>query len=134
MWGERIINEYPNFSFVGEEWSNDPSMVAYWQRGSKRYDSYVSYVPCMMDFPLQQALINALLSKDSRNSGLIDIYKILASDYVYGNPYDLVVFAGNHDIKIFNISIDVEQNWTRTPMELLKNSDCPCRFLMILKS
>ncbi len=99
MWGERIINEYPNFSFVGEEWSNDPSMVAYWQRGSKRYDSYVSYVPCMMDFPLQQALINALLSKESWNSGLIDIYKILASDYVYGNPYDLVVFAGNHDIK-----------------------------------
>jgi len=99
MWSEKIIKEYPNFSFVGEEWSSDPVMVAYWQRASKRHDSYVSYAPIMMDFPLQQVLIDALLAEESWNSGVVNIYKVLASDYVYGNPYDLVVFAGNHDIK-----------------------------------
>ena len=98
-WSERITKEYPNFSFVGEEWSSDPVMVAYWQKASKRYDSYVSYASSMMDFPLQQALIDALLAEESWNSGVVNIYKILASDYVYGNPYDLVVFGGNHDMK-----------------------------------
>ena len=99
MWSERIITEYPSFSFVGEEWSSDPVMVAYWQRGSKRHDSFNSFAPNMMDFPLQQALVDALLSEESWNSGLVNIYKVLASDYVYGNPNGLVVFAGNHDIK-----------------------------------
>ena len=99
IWSERISTEYPDFSFVGEEWSSDPVMVAYWQRASKRHDSYTSFATNMMDFPLQQALVDALLQEESWNSGVVNIYKVLASDYVYGNPYDLVVFAGNHDIK-----------------------------------
>ncbi len=51
-----------------------------------------------MDFPLQEALVKGLLSKESWNSGIGDIYRVIANDYVYGNPYNLVVFAGNHDI------------------------------------
>ena len=98
-WSKRISNEYPKFSFVGEEWSSNPGMVAYWQKGSKTHDGYSTFVPNMMDFPLQQALVNALLSEESWNSGLVEIYNVIAGDYVYGNPYDLVVFADNHDIQ-----------------------------------
>jgi len=43
--------------------------------------------------------VNALLSEESWNSGLVEIYNVIAGDYVYGNPYDLVVFADNHDIQ-----------------------------------
>tara|TARA_B100000029_G_scaffold376498_1_gene371076 strand:+ start:433 stop:2280 length:1848 start_codon:yes stop_codon:yes gene_type:complete len=106
MWSERISTEYPAFSFVGEEWSTDPVMVAYWQRGSMRYDDYRSFIPNMMDFPLQQALVDALLAEESWNSGVVNIYSILAGDYLYGDPYDLVVFAGNHDIKRIYSQLD----------------------------
>jgi len=97
-WSKRITKEYPNFSFVGEEWSSNPAMIAYWQVGSHRYDNYKSYIPNMMDFPLHEALVNSLLNKETWETGIKDLYKVLANDYLYGNPYDLVVFAGNHDM------------------------------------
>ena len=97
-WSERIVIEYPNFNFVGEEWSTNPTMVSYWQRGSNRHDDYSSFIPSMMDFPLQAALVDGLLIKDNWNSGIGDIFRILANDFQYGAPYDLVVFADNHDM------------------------------------
>jgi glycosidase len=97
-WSKRITKEYPNFSFVGEEWSSNQSMIAYWQKDSPRHDNYESYAPNMMDFPLQEALVNSLLSKESWETGIKDLYKVLANDYLYGNPYNLVIFAGNHDM------------------------------------
>ena len=30
-WAGAIMNEYPNFSIVGEEWSTNPLLIAYWQ-------------------------------------------------------------------------------------------------------
>ncbi|SVA76061.1 uncharacterized protein METZ01_LOCUS128915, partial [marine metagenome] len=103
VWSERIATEYPNFNFVGEEWSSNITMVSYWQQGSNRYDDYRSFIPSMMDFPLQEALVNSLLSKETWETGIKDLYKVLANDYLYGNPYNLVVFAGNHDMtRIFS--------------------------------
>ena len=97
-WSKRITKEYPNFSFVGEEWSSNQSMIAYWQKDSPRHDNYESYAPNMMDFPLQEALVNSLLSKETWETGIKDLYKVLANDYLYGNPYNMVIFAGNHDM------------------------------------
>ena len=101
--GKRIINEYPNFTFVGEEWSLNPSIVSYWQKDSPRHDNYISYTPSMMDFPLNSVLAKSLLEKEAWNTGLINIYEVISNDFLYGNPYNLVVFAGNHDMeRIYN--------------------------------
>ena len=97
-WSMRISTEYPNFNFVGEEWSSNSTMVSYWQKDSKRHDDYVSFIPSMMDFPLQNAIVKGLLEKDTWDSGLVNIFRVLANDFQYGNPYNLVVFAGNHDM------------------------------------
>ena len=97
--GERLIDEYPNFNFVGEEWSLNPAIVSYWQKDSPRYDNYVSHTPSMMDFPLNSALATSLQEKENWNSGLIKIYETLSNDFLYGNPYSLVVFADNHDME-----------------------------------
>ena len=97
-WSMRLATEYPNFNFVGEEWSSNSTMVSYWQKDSKRHDDYVSFIPSMMDFPLQNALIKGLLEKDTWDSGIGNIFRVLANDFQYGNPYNLVVFAGNHDM------------------------------------
>ena len=101
--GKRIINEYPNFTFVGEEWSLNPSIVSYWQKDSPRHDNYISYTPSMMDFPLNSVLAKSLLEKEAWNTGLINIYEVISNDFLYGDPYNLVVFAGNHDMeRIYN--------------------------------
>ena len=98
-WSGRIISEYPNFNFVGEEWNMNSSMIAYWQAGSQNNDGYISSIPSMMDFPLQSALVRSLEGEESWNSGIGDVYRVIANDYVYGDPYNLVVFAGNHDMQ-----------------------------------
>lgn len=98
QWTTRVIKEYPNLNIVGEEWSVNPAITAYWQRGSHKHDDYVSALPSVMDFPLQTALVKALDSAESWNSGFISVYETLATDFLYAEPNNLVVFADNHDM------------------------------------
>lgn len=98
QWTTRVIEEYPNLNIVGEEWSVNPAITAYWQRGSYKHDNYVSALPSVMDFPLQTALVKALDSAESWNSGFISVYETLATDFLYAEPNNLVVFADNHDM------------------------------------
>jgi hypothetical protein len=39
-WAKVIMKEYPSFSIVGEEWSLNPLLVAYWQTGNNNRDGY----------------------------------------------------------------------------------------------
>jgi glycosidase len=91
------MQEYPRLNIVGEEWSPHPAVVAYWQRGKKNHDGYVSHTPSMMDFPLQSSLIAALTELDGAFTGLNRLYEGLAHDFVYPDPANLVLFEGNHD-------------------------------------
>lgn len=97
-YGRRLMQEYPNLGIVGEEWTVDPALVAYWQRGTKRHDDYQSYTPNMFDFPLQEAVVNGLVNEESWGTGLREIYQSLANDFLYGNPADLVIMPDNHDM------------------------------------
>ncbi len=96
-WSARVMQEYPRLNIVGEEWSPHPAVVAYWQRGKKNHDGYVSQAPSMMDFPLQANLLAALLEEDGPHTGLTKLYEGLAHDFVYPDPANLVLFDGNHD-------------------------------------
>jgi glycosidase len=51
-----------------------------------------------MDFPLQAAVVKALNSDESWNSGFITVYETLATDFLYGDPNNLVIFPDNHDM------------------------------------
>jgi glycosidase len=97
-WTQRVMQEYPNLNIVGEEWSVNPAITAYWQRGSHKHDDYVSALPSVMDFPLQTAVVKALDSEESWNSGFITIYETLATDFLYSEPNNLVIFPDNHDM------------------------------------
>ncbi|WP_420833140.1 glycoside hydrolase family 13 protein [Shewanella gaetbuli] len=96
-WSKAIMDEYPNFNIVGEEWTSNPITVSYWQAGKQNNDGYVSYTPSMMDFPLYETLISSLTEKEKMGSGLINLYEMLANDVVYADPTQLVLFEGNHD-------------------------------------
>ena len=119
IWSKRIATEYPRFNFVGEEWSSNPTMVSYWQKGSNRYDGYDSYIPSMMDFPLQEALVNGLLGSEDWNSGIVDIYRVISNDFQYGDPHNLVVFAGNHDMKRIYSQLNEQMDLYKMAMTII---------------
>ena len=119
IWSKRIATEYPRFNFVGEEWSSNPTMVSYWQKGSNRYDDYDSYIPSMMDFPLQKALVNGLLGNEDWNSGIVDIFRVISNDFQYGDPYNLVVFAGNHDMKRIYSQLNEQMDLYKMAMTII---------------
>ena len=97
-WAGSIMNEYPNFSIVGEEWSHNPLLVGYWQKGAKNKDGYESNLSSTMDFPMQNLIVKALKEKENWDSGLVKIYEGLANDFSYSNPSAILLFPDNHDM------------------------------------
>ncbi|MGE5429051.1 MAG: alpha-amylase family glycosyl hydrolase, partial [Methylococcaceae bacterium] len=99
QWTRRMLEEYPGFYMVGEEWSLNPAIVSYWQKGKVNQDGYVSYLPGLMDFPINDALIKTL--KDASSNDLLPLYELLANDFLYPHPEKLVIFPDNHDMQRF---------------------------------
>lgn len=100
-WNVAVANEYPNMNRVGEEWSTNPIIPSYWQKGKVNSDGFKSELPSVMDFPLQNAIYESLTEPESWNQGLTKLYATLASDLVYPNPNNLVIFLDNHDMSRF---------------------------------
>jgi glycosidase len=97
-WAGAIMTEYPNFSIVGEEWSFNPLLVGYWQKGTKNKDGYESNLTSAMDFPMQSNIVQALNEKESWDKGLVKMYEGLANDFAYASPKDMMIFPDNHDM------------------------------------
>ncbi len=100
-WSCRIMDEYPSFNIVGEEWTENPAIIAKWQKGKINPDGYISCMPSLMDFPMQMALSRALNEQESWNNGYIRLYEMLSNDFLYQDPFNLVIFPDNHDIDRF---------------------------------
>lgn len=115
-WTRRIMQEYPAFNIVGEEWSNNPQVVSYWQRGKVNKNGYISYLPSLMDFPLNETLVKALTAKEEWGKGLIDIYKMLANDVLYPDPSNLVIFPDNHDMSRIFTQLNEDEDLFRMAM------------------
>lgn len=96
-WTCAIMEEYPNFNIVGEEWVGTPTIVSFWQRGKKNPNGYTSCLPGLMDFPLQEAMRKSLNERNS-NQAFNQLYEMLAQDFLYPDPNNLVVFPDNHDM------------------------------------
>ena len=99
QWTQRIMEEYPDFYIVGEEWTSNPAVVSYWQKGKVNQDGYVSYLPGLMDFPLNEAVIRSL--KDTDAGRLFLLYETLGNDFQFPHPEKLAVFPDNHDMSRF---------------------------------
>jgi glycosidase/predicted alpha/beta superfamily hydrolase len=99
QWRDRVLEEYPALTIVGEEWSVDPAIVSRWQQGPPP-DAQPAPPPppSLMDFPLQHAFVRGLNEPEGRETGLLRIYQALADDFLYADPGRLVVFADNHDM------------------------------------
>ena len=100
-WTRRMLEEYPGFYMVGEEWAMNPAIVSYWQKGKINADGYVSELPGLMDFPLNNAVVKSLKEPESWGGGLVALYEALGNDFLYPNPDALVIFPDNHDMSRF---------------------------------
>ncbi|WP_372746217.1 alpha-amylase family glycosyl hydrolase [Lutibacter sp.] len=115
-WAGSIMEEYPNFSIVGEEWSLNPLLVGYWQKGAKNKDGYQSNLTSTMDFPMQRAIVNGLNEEESWDTGFVKLYEGLANDFSYANPENIMIFPDNHDMS--RIYTQLHQDVLKTKMAL----------------
>lgn len=97
-WAGAIMNEYPSFNIVGEEWSYNPLLIAYWQEGNNNLDGYKSNLKSTMDFAMQKQIVDALNENEQWDKGLIKIYEGLANDFAYADPKNILLFPDNHDM------------------------------------
>ncbi|MDX1515509.1 MAG: alpha-amylase family glycosyl hydrolase, partial [Woeseiaceae bacterium] len=113
-WTRRIMQEYPDFNIVGEEWSPNPAIVSYWQAGKDNHDGYVSYLPSVLDFPLQIALAASLTADDPPwGSAWTPAYEMLGNDFLYPDPFNLVIFPDNHDMSRIYTQVDEDYDLYR---------------------
>ncbi len=121
LWLKAIREEYPNINIVGECWTRPASAVAYWQSGANNRDGFDSNLPSVMDFPLDEAIRQALGSDDNGwGGGLTRVYDALAQDYLYGDVNNLLIFLDNHDMdRIGDIVKDKDPRRTKLAYALL---------------
>ena len=98
QWCKAIMEEYPDFNIVGECWTSSIPQLAYWQGGNANKDGFDSHLPSIMDFPLHDALRDAL-DEDygGWGAGMSKVYDILSHDFVYHDLSNMMIFPGNHD-------------------------------------
>ncbi|MBE0637688.1 MAG: glycoside hydrolase family 13 protein [Bacteroidales bacterium] len=97
QWAQKVMDEYPNFSIVGEAWLTTPAQVAVWQQGDKLKTGYESALTHVFDFPMYEAFRFAFNETPGWHTGLMRFYDLFSQDFVYQNPQDIVIFADNHD-------------------------------------
>ncbi|MEM8982583.1 MAG: glycoside hydrolase family 13 protein [Pseudomonadota bacterium] len=119
-WTQRIMQEYPTFSIVGEEWSVNPVVVSYWQRGQRNFDGYISALTSLMDFPLQAALVESLTTPEAPYTSVwTPLYEMLANDHLYPDPMNLVIFGDNHDMDRLLTQLDGDPRRLRMALAIL---------------
>lgn len=111
-WTKAILKEYPKLNIVGECWQHSAAEIAYWQGGSLNYNNYDSGLPSVMDFYMHDAVSNAFNQDEQGwDNGVGLLWKTLAQDYLYANPFNLVIFLENHDTQRFStqVGMDIEK-------------------------
>jgi neopullulanase len=120
-WSCELMNEYPNFNIVGEEWSTNPLIASYWQKGKINSDKYQSCLPSIMDFSIQSNLVDALKNFNSKDasSGLTKLYEALANDFNYADPNNILVFGDNHDMDRLFMQLNQDEELTKMALTYL---------------
>jgi len=104
-WTKAIMNEYPNFSIVGEVWMLNQAQIAYWQKDSPvaAIQNYNTGLPMVMDFTLNDAMSKVFNEEEQGwNKGMLRVYDNFVNDFLYADANNVLVFFENHDTDRFN--------------------------------
>ncbi len=97
QWAKRVLEEYPDFSIVGEVWMGVPALLAPWEKDPAVETGYESHLPYIFDFALYDAFGLAFNEGSGWSTGITRMYDVLAQDFVYGENPRMVIFPDNHD-------------------------------------
>ncbi len=104
-WCKAIRAEYPNINIMGECWTRPAFNVAYWQARTPEkpnYDGFDSHLPTVMDFPVEEAIRQALENDGNYwGGGMMKVYDAMSQDMLYPDVNNLLMFVGNHDMDRF---------------------------------
>ena len=99
-WCQSVTAEYPWINIVGECWTMSYPQLAYWQGGNANKDGFDSHLPSIMDFPLCEALtdaVNECGDNPAWGKGMTRVYECLSHDFVYADLSRMMTFFANHD-------------------------------------
>lgn len=113
-WCKELTEEYPDFNIAGETWYPSGSgFLAWWQRNS-RLNADNPNLKTVMDFNFaflsQTAFEEPNAPEDVNPTGLFNIYVSLASDFLYEDMDNVLMFLDNHDMGRFSEVEDVGLN------------------------
>jgi neopullulanase len=94
---QALLDEYPNITMFGECWVHGMLNQAYFGR-HKMDTKFKSNLPGLADFQLNMYGIEQAVNEPfGWTNGVNRLYTTLASDYVYVDPTQNVIFLDNHD-------------------------------------
>lgn len=103
-WCKEVMAEYPNFNIVGESWYGKPGETAWWQRNSG-INPNNTYLKTVMDFPLTFTADWGFNEDANKNggeqSGIYQVFEVIAQDFLYPDPNNILTFLDNHDLGRF---------------------------------
>ncbi|MEC5395815.1 glycoside hydrolase family 13 protein [Bergeyella sp. RCAD1439] len=120
-WAKAITEEYPHLNIVGEAWMYSPAHISFWQKASKigAMKGYDSHLPSVMDFTLFADLPLALQEEERWDRGLVRLYNVFSSDFLYPDIGNVMVFFENHDTERWNEIFDGDVRYYKLAMALI---------------
>lgn len=101
-----LIKEYPKMFMFGETWVHGIVNQAYFTRNTFNVP-FKSNLPATCDFQTTlHGIIPALTEPFGWTEGVNKLYTLLASDFVYQNASNEVIFLDNHDMSRFFSVVD----------------------------
>jgi glycosidase len=118
-WANRVHEEYPDFTLLGETWVQYVPFVAFFEGNGKISGDFNSGLNSVTDFPLYFAIKDALNQKDTWTEGLLRLYYILGQDFLYNNPNNNTIFIDNHDVDRYFTAVGENFDKFKTGIVLL---------------
>jgi glycosidase len=95
-----LIKEFPNITVFGEAWTNSVPASAYFTQNNINAP-FKHQIKGVTDFPLSNAIYDALNQPFGWNEGVSRLYTTLSQDFLYKDPMTNCIFLDNHDMNRF---------------------------------
>jgi neopullulanase len=104
-----LEREFPSITSLGEATVNTVAAGAYFCRNNLDV-SWKSNLTGILDFPVCNAMLEALKKNYGWSDGVMALYTTLAEDMLYKNPLNNCIFLDNHDRDRFYSVADENMN------------------------
>jgi glycosidase len=104
QWCKEVEAQYPQFNIVGEAWYPRGTASAWWQRNSiinNKNTNLKTVMDFELTFKMQKAFDQESSSREGSEAGVFNLYEVIAQDFLFPDPANILTFLDNHDIARF---------------------------------